>query len=80
MPKSTDEKRDEDSLNLIKDEADKHGDILLGDYVDAYANLTVKALSGLQWRNEKCPQPEYSLSIDDDTFVDLDELLQVFPT
>ena len=34
-----------------------------------------KALSGLRWRNEDCPKPGYSLSIDDDTFVDLNTLI-----
>ena len=36
---------------------------------------TKKALSGLKWRNEDCSQPDYSLSIDDDTFVDLENLI-----
>lgn len=65
------------TLDQIKTESSNFSDILLGDYIDSYANLTVKALSGLKWRNEKCPEPQFSLSIDDDTFVDLDQLLQV---
>jgi len=72
--------KDENGLNIfdqIRVEAFEYSDILLGDYIDSYSNLTVKALSGLKWRNENCPEPEFSLSIDDDTFVDLDELLQV---
>ena len=91
-------------MTKINAEAEKYSDILVGDYVDTYANLTLKeqlqassahrasikshsnltlmfcfqltkALSGLKWRAEDCPQPEYSLSIDDDTFVDLNTLI-----
>lgn len=68
---------DGSTLDKIKAESFDFSDILLGDYVDSYSNLTVKALSGLKWRNEECPEPQFSLSIDDDTFVDLDQLLQV---
>ena len=45
----------------------------LWDFKKVYFQLW-KALSGLQWRTEECPKPEYSLSIDDDTFVDLKTL------
>merc|ERR1712176_90594 len=44
-------------------------------YIDSYTNLTVKALTGLAWRSTHCAQPEFTLSIDDDTCADLDELL-----
>jgi len=62
-------------LEQIEREADEHEDIVLGQYIDSYTNLTVKALTGLAWRSEHCSKPEFTLSIDDDTYVDLDELL-----
>jgi len=62
-------------LEQIEREADEHEDIVLGQYIDSYTNLTVKALTGLAWRSEHCAKPEFTLSIDDDTYVDLDELL-----
>ena len=62
-------------LEQIERETDEYEDIVLGQYIDSYTNLTVKALTGLAWRSEHCSKPEFTLSIDDDTYVDLDELL-----
>ena len=62
-------------LNEVHSEADKYEDIVMGQYIDSYTNLTVKALTGLAWRSAHCTEPEFTLSIDDDTYVDLDELL-----
>lgn len=74
-PAGTEDSNADETMVQIISEAEKYSDILLGDYTDTYANLTVKALSGLKWRNEDCSQPDYSLSIDDDTFVDLENLI-----
>jgi len=65
----------EEILKTVHNEADKYEDIVMGQYIDSYTNLTVKALTGLAWRAAHCTQPEFTLSIDDDTYVDLDELL-----
>ena len=65
-----------DTLTAVEREADENEDIVLGQYIDTYSNLTTKALSGLAWRLEHCPGPAFSLSIDDDTYVDLDQLLK----
>lgn len=74
-PAGTQESNSDETMVKIISEAENYSDILLGDYTDTYANLTLKALSGLKWRNEDCSEPEYSLSIDDDTFVDLENLI-----
>lgn len=66
---------DSSLLAEVEAESDAHSDIVLGDYVDSYANLTIKALTGLAWREKYCPEPDFALSIDDDTYVDLNELL-----
>ena len=66
---------EKETLGLIERESDEHQDIVLGNYIDSYTNLTVKALTGLAWRSNHCSEPEFTLNIDDDTYVDLDELL-----
>lgn len=65
----------ESILSQVEEEYNEYEDMLLGNYIDSYSNLTVKALSGLKWRMESCAQPPFTLSVDDDTFVDLGKLL-----
>ena len=62
----------EDSISA---EADKFDDIVQGDYLDTYANLTLKALNGMEYRKLYCNQPKYILAIDDDTFVNIPNML-----
>ena len=62
----------EDSISA---EAEKFDDIVQGDYLDTYANLTLKALNGMEYRKLYCNQPKYILAIDDDTFVNIPNML-----
>ncbi|KAG8431614.1 hypothetical protein GDO86_017969 [Hymenochirus boettgeri] len=50
-----------------------HGDILMGNYIDTYRNLTLKVIHGLKWAADKC-QPQYILKTDDDCFVNTGRL------
>ena len=52
----------------IQEEARKEGDILLGDFIDSYRNLTVKVQQGLCWALRNC-NANYVLKTDDDCFV-----------
>jgi hypothetical protein len=45
-----------------------HGDILVGNYLDTYRNLTLKVQHGMRWALDAC-QPQYLLKTDDDCFV-----------
>ena len=62
----------EDSISA---EAEKFDDIVQGDYLDTYRNLTLKALNGMEYRKIYCNQPKYVLAIDDDTFVNIPNML-----
>ncbi|XP_071500589.1 beta-1,3-galactosyltransferase 5-like [Diadema antillarum] len=53
---------------LLESESEKHKDILFGDYVDSYRNLTLKVQHGMMWAAESC-QSRYLLKTDDDCFV-----------
>ena len=52
----------------MKDEIDTYGDMLIGDYVDSFHNLTIKDAMMLQWVKSKC-RARYIFKGDDDVFV-----------
>ncbi|XP_076458048.1 beta-1,3-galactosyltransferase 5-like [Babylonia areolata] len=57
-------------------EAVRHGDLLVGDFVDSYRNLTRKVLAGLNWVSRRCSgRVSYVLKADLDMFVHVDRLL-----
>ncbi|KAL8593216.1 hypothetical protein ACOMHN_009871 [Nucella lapillus] len=65
-------------LKALRQEAGAHGDLLLGDFVDSYRNLTRKILSGLKWVSGQCTgRVSYVLKADLDTFVHVDLLLDI---
>ncbi|CAM1313989.1 Uncharacterised protein r2_g2449 [Pycnogonum litorale] len=55
-------------IRLFK-EAEEYKDIVIQEYKDSYRNLTLKAMSWLQWVVQYCPQAAYILKTDDDVFV-----------
>ncbi|XP_041956046.1 beta-1,3-galactosyltransferase 5-like [Alosa sapidissima] len=57
----------------IAQEQQDYGDILLGNYVDCYRNLTLKVMHGLWWAAESCDS-RFVLKTDDDCFVNTDHL------
>ena len=58
----------------IEDENQKFGDIIQGDFVDTYHNLSYKAIMGNLWAAEFCEQAEFVVKADDDIFIDLYEV------
>ena len=46
-----------------------HQDVIQIDFMDAYANLTYKTLSGLHWVHTFCPNAKYVMKTDDDMYV-----------
>ena len=59
----------------IKEEAEKYGDIVQGDFIDTYHALQYKSVMGLVWASTFCPQAEFVMKGDDDMFIDVFELL-----
>ncbi len=59
----------------IQSEARREGDILLGDFLDDYRNLTVKVQQGLCWASHNC-NARYILKTDDDCFVNTELFVQ----
>lgn len=65
-----------DSLNeFITKESLSYKDVLQGDYLDSYRNLTLKVLHGMQWA-VSC-KPLFILKTDDDCFVNVPVLINL---
>lgn len=53
-----------------------YGDLIRGNFIDSYNNLTLKTLSSLEWVDQNCPKAKYILKTDDDMFINVPKLLQ----
>ncbi|KAK7496578.1 hypothetical protein BaRGS_00012230 [Batillaria attramentaria] len=51
-------------------------DIVQGDFMDTFPNLTMKAITALRWVNDHCSNARYILKADDDMFVNIFSLLE----
>lgn len=63
--------------NLQKDiveEDNTYHDIIQENFLDTYLNLSIKTLSTLKWVSEYCFQVKLVLKIDDDNFLNADQL------
>ena len=52
----------------------KFGDIVQGDFVDSYNNLSFKGIMGNLWVAEFCEQADFVVKTDDDLYYDLFEV------
>jgi len=58
-----------DENQAIKDEARLYDDIIQGNFTEGYWNQTHKAIMGLQWFTENCPNAKFIFKTDDDVLV-----------
>ncbi|XP_076461854.1 lactosylceramide 1,3-N-acetyl-beta-D-glucosaminyltransferase A-like [Babylonia areolata] len=58
-------------------EAAAFNDIVVGDFLDSYQNLSLKMAMVLQWADLHCARAKYLLKVDEDTFVNVPLLLDV---
>ncbi|KFM64448.1 UDP-GlcNAc:betaGal beta-1,3-N-acetylglucosaminyltransferase 5A, partial [Stegodyphus mimosarum] len=59
----------------IERENYSYRDIVQGNFLDSYRNLTYKHVMGLSWASENCAHAKYLLKMDDDIFMDVYQLL-----
>lgn len=59
----------------IEQENAFHHDIIQGNFVDSYRNLTYKHVMGLKWVTYFCRQARFIFKTDDDIFVDVFQLV-----
>ena len=55
----------------ISREDKEHKDIVQGNFVDSYRNLTLKHLAGYKWTIRFCNSTRFVMKVDDDAFVDV---------
>lgn len=67
----------EELFKNILEEQKQYSDIVQGNFIDAYRNLTYKHIMGLKWANRCCPNAKFVLKTDDDVFVHLYELKEL---
>lgn len=60
--------------SAIEEEDKRHGDMVMGNFVDTYRNMTYKHVMGLKWVAYHCRNARYVFKADDDIFVDLNQL------
>ncbi len=59
----------------IGKEATLYRDILQGDFIDGYHNLSSKSVMGLGWVAKYCSQAKYIMKTDDDVFLNISSIL-----
>lgn len=64
------------SLPEILKESRTYRDIVMGDFIDTYKNLTYKNVMGLHWTIQYCNHTKFVLKSDDDTMVDIYHLVR----
>ena len=60
----------------INAESRKFGDILQVDFIDSYNNLTLKTIMALKWTTQFCPQVQFIMKSDHDTYITIDNLVR----
>ena len=60
---------------IIQQESNTYHDIIKGDFIDHYDNLTYKTVLGLYWVNNFCLKANYVVKIDDDTILNVYKLI-----
>lgn len=71
---SSDSTEDMDATAL---ESEQHRDIIQKDFKDAYFNLTLKTMMGMEWVYHFCPQTAYVMKTDSDMFVNVGYLTEL---
>ncbi|CAL1683909.1 unnamed protein product [Lasius platythorax] len=64
------------SQEALLDESRRFSDILQGDFLDTYRNLTLKHLMGLRWATNNCKCVKYIMKMDDDIVVNIYGILE----
>ncbi|XP_034543530.1 beta-1,3-galactosyltransferase 2-like [Notolabrus celidotus] len=59
----------------LKQENEKHHDLIQSDFRDTYKNLTIKTMVIMDWLATRCPTAAYAMKIDSDMFLNIDNLV-----
>lgn len=59
----------------LDEESRQHGDLLQSNFTDTYVNLTIKTMVIMDWLATRCPQASYSMKVDSDMFLNIENLM-----
>ncbi|KAK3093130.1 hypothetical protein FSP39_011487 [Pinctada imbricata] len=62
----------------LHDESRIHSDIIQGDFIDSYRNLSNKGVMGYRWISENCRNAEIVIKTDDDAFINMFKFFEKF--
>lgn len=60
---------------LVHHEAREYHDIVIGNFLDTFRNLSLKMVRGLEWAYKFC-QPQYILKTDEDCYINTHSLIE----
>ena len=60
---------------LLQKESEQYGDVIQGNFLDTYRNLTYKSVMGLHWVTNYCNSTRFLLRTDDDVVVNIYKLV-----
>lgn len=66
--------------NRINEEEEEFNDIIQGNFMDSYRNMTYKHIMALKWFSDNCPHVKYLVKLDDDVFVNIPAIYQYLIT
>ena len=67
----------QEERKIIDEEYKKYGDIVQGDFIEDYRNLTYKGILGLQFIYFYCSHVPYTIKTDDDVFSSIFKIMQL---
>lgn len=65
---------DTNEAKKLQAEVEEFGDIVIGDFVDSYKNLTRKTITAYEWISLHCRQAQFIVKTDDDVVVNIFQL------
>ena len=71
--------RSQDTQLQIDQEQLTHNDIVQQDFKEAYNNLTLKTMLGVEWTTSYCSRAQFIQKVDDDVFVNIPRVLKLLP-
>ncbi|AWP11598.1 UDP-Gal:betaGlcNAc beta 1-3-galactosyltransferase 1-like [Scophthalmus maximus] len=60
---------------MVEQESRVFHDIVVGNFIDSYHNLTLKTMMGIRWVATFCPPAQYIMKTDSDVFVNMHNLI-----
>ena len=69
--------RDDAEKKIIDREYKRYGDLVQGDFIDHYRNLTYKGILGLHFIADHCSHVPYAIKTDDDVFTNIFKIIQL---